>query len=142
MAGAVAGEADAEPGGIHAVILAAALGRELQGRGDAGRGPGGDQRVVEGVAEAAGFIDGVDLVAGSDLGFNPGEQLVPRELAGGRDGAVVALRGGGDEVEVHVQAQGEDVAGPGRCAGLASDGVCGCSGSVMRDYVGFIRLGV
>lgn len=84
----------------------------------------------------------VNLGIGGDVFLHPLQELVPRELAGGRDGAVVALRGGDDEVEVHVQAQGEDVAGTGRRGRLASDGVAVVVRASCGIALWFIRLGV
>lgn len=112
----IAGEPVAKLACVHAVVLAAPVVGQAHGRGDQGLDAGGQEGVVEGVAEAAGFVDGVDSVAGLDLGGDPLEELGAGPLLGKLDGAAVALDGGDDEVEVDVDAELEDV-GLGRRGG-------------------------
>jgi hypothetical protein len=52
-------------------------------------------------------------VAGGDLCLDPGQELSAGEFLGGLDGAVVALDGGDDQVQIDIQAQLENVVDPG-----------------------------
>jgi hypothetical protein len=95
---------------VHAVVLAPALGGQLQGRGDDGVRARGSEGVVQGVTKAARFIHRVDFMARGDLLLHPGDELRAGELLRQRDGAPLALDGGDDRAHVHVQAQLENMA--------------------------------
>ena len=104
-------EAHAELGRVHPVVLAPPLGRELHGRGHDGLRARRDQRVMQRVAKAAGFVDGVHGVAGGGLLLHPGQELGPGQLGRGLDRPVLALRGRDHVTQVHIQPQFEHVAG-------------------------------
>jgi hypothetical protein len=93
--------------------------------------PGRHQRLVQRVAEAARLIHRVDGVPSRGLFPHPLHQLGPRELLRGLERAVIALDRGHHELQVHVQAEFEDVAHARRR--LVSGAGCGCSERVMRD---------
>jgi hypothetical protein len=108
------GQAHAQLARIEPIVLAPALRRQAQRRGHQRVRPRRTEFLVQGVAEATGFIDGVHGVAGLDLLAHPGDELGAGKFGGGFDRAVIALAGGDHEVQVHIQAQLEDVARGGR----------------------------
>ena len=59
---------------IQTVVLALAFRGQAHGCGDDGVRPHGDQRVMERIAKAAGFVDGVHHVSGSRLLLHPGDK--------------------------------------------------------------------
>src|SRR5438477_5931664 len=94
---------------VQSIRLAPALRVQANGSNDQRMGPGRDQLPMQGVAQAATFINGVDRVAGLDLFFNPVDQALAGEFLRGLDGPVITLNGRHAEVQIHIQTELENV---------------------------------
>src|SRR5436309_6570650 len=71
---------------------------------------GGRQFLMQGVAEAASFVNGVYPVADGDLCPDPIDQLGASELLGRSNDAALELHGDDHIAQVHVQTELEDLA--------------------------------
>ena len=101
----IAGEAQTELTGIEAIVFAAALGVQAHRTDEQAVGTDGGELMVQGVTEAAAFIDRPDGVAGADFFVHPLDQAGQGEALGRFGVLMVRLDGGGDLLEVDVQAQ-------------------------------------
>ena len=121
----IAGQAQAELARIQPVILAAAFGMQAHGADDQAAGASLDELIMQRVAEAAAFIDGVDRVTGLNLFLHPLDQPRHGETLRGLGVLMVGLNRGGDLLQVHVQTQLD------HRSGLVVRGRLCCSGEVM-----------
>src|SRR5256885_6631379 len=126
----ITGEPRAEFARVQAVVLAPSFQAQAHGRGDQGLRPRRHQFFMQRVTKAAALIDRVHSVPGGDLLAHPSDKLSTGEFLRQRDRALVTLDGGDDKVQVHIQAQLEDLP---EC-GVALSPILSCSVHVMNGF--------
>ena len=103
----ITGQAQTELAGIQPVSFAPAFGIQADRTDDQVVGPGLDELIMEGVTEAAAFIDRPHRVAGLDFFPHPLHEAGGREAHGGLGMLMVTLDRGGDLFNIHVQTEFE-----------------------------------